>query len=619
MPRNRATHIGKIALRILKLALPLAFLGICGALLWSKVAAMDHAAIWSTLLQMNFWVCIAAACATWVSLRAVGQYDAIWHEILRTGVPAHRAAASGTTAVAISQSLGFGAITASLARLRLLPQLTLWQITQLSAAISITFMTCWALYALIATWWLGTYSGLSPTWVVSIACASVALLAAAIFGKDRLGGTLTLRHIGRLMGWTMGDIFFATLALYVLIPADAGVGFATVLAAFIIALGAGLMSNSPGGAGAFDLTIITLLNGQEELVAALIAFRLIYYVIPALIAAISLAWPTKSAVNCGTGPALWTLTHQTGDLLHIAGRNWFIGKLPFFHCSIGAQQSSPGQAFDLCALRRAAKRRGKCGVLYNCSPRLAATAARAGWFVRRIAMEAIIRPQEWTTHGPKKQRLRRKLRNAEAAGVSIVEQNPSEPIDDLQKIARDWAIQQGGEMGFSMGRFSPELIREQRTFRITINAQTYGFVTFCTSPDDWHLDLIRYRGNLPDGAIHMAIAAAIEAAATEGVQVISLASVPDPEHTPALWAARKSGLMQFKRSFVPIWVPRYHAAPNRLMFWLSGFAIAIAIHRPLQNLPWKMLQLIKKGALELKSLSRREKRLFKQNGSPERS
>jgi len=603
----------------LKFAVPIFVLGACGAILWNKIAAMDIVAITNALAGMSLEACGIAAIATWLSLRAVGQYDAIWHQILRTGIAPHAAARAGTISVAIAQTLGFGAITASLARLRALPQLTLWQVTQLSAAVSLTFMTCWALFALISAWWLGAKTGLSPIWIAVIAFTSVGMIAAVIWGRDRFVGRLTTTRLLQLMGWTCVDMVCAAIALYALLPAGVDVSLTTLIAAYIIALGAGLLSNSPGGAGAFDLTLLTLLSGQEEMVAGLIAFRLIYYVIPAILASIAIIAPSKPATDRDQSPALWSLAHQTGDLLHIEGRNWFMGKLGFFHCSIGPHTQNPGEVIDVCAVRRATKRRGKCGVFYNCSPRLAASAYRAGWYVRRIAMEAVIRPADWSLEGRRLQTLRRKLRHAEMAGIQINEVDDAHTLPVLNKIARKWTIQQGGEMGFSMGRFCPDLIAKQRVFLITQDNETIGFITFCVGSEDWHLDLIRYDGCLPDGAIHAAIVAAIDAAAKENVPLVSLATVPDPGHTPAYWSNRKSGLIQFKRSFSPIWLPRYHAAPNKLMFWMSGAAIAFAIHRPLQNLPWKALQLIKMTALELKLTPRHDKRLVKQNGSPERS
>ena len=54
------------------------------------------------------------------------------------------------------------------------------------------------------------------------------------------------------------------------------VKFTALLAAYVIALGAGLLARTPAGAGAFDLPLIAILDGHEQLGVVLIVFRCIY-------------------------------------------------------------------------------------------------------------------------------------------------------------------------------------------------------------------------------------------------------------------------------------------------------------------------------------------------------
>ncbi len=60
-----------------------------------------------------------------------------------------------------------------------------------------------------------------------------------------------------------------------------------MLPAVVIAIGAGLLSGAPGGIGAFELVLLALLPGAGEaaLIAGILAWRLVYFVAPALIAA----------------------------------------------------------------------------------------------------------------------------------------------------------------------------------------------------------------------------------------------------------------------------------------------------------------------------------------------
>ena len=78
------------------------------------------------------------------------------------------------------------------------------------------------------------------------------------------------------------DIGTAAAALYVLLPADIAPGFVVFLLLFVAAIMAGLVSHAPGGLGVLEATILFGLGaGQRpDAVAALIVFRLIYYIIP---------------------------------------------------------------------------------------------------------------------------------------------------------------------------------------------------------------------------------------------------------------------------------------------------------------------------------------------------
>ena len=72
-----------------------------------------------------------------------------------------------------------------------------------------------------------------------------------------------------------------------------GISWSFLLAVYFLALGAAVISSAPGGLGPFDLTLFALLPSQNpgELITAIIAFRLIYLAVPALVSAVILASP----------------------------------------------------------------------------------------------------------------------------------------------------------------------------------------------------------------------------------------------------------------------------------------------------------------------------------------
>ncbi len=86
------------------------------------------------------------------------------------------------------------------------------------------------------------------------------------------------------------DFLLAASTLYVLLPANIGVDFATFMGIFILAIVIGHLSHVPGGLGVFELVLTGMLpNASHQLVASLLAFRLIYYVAPLILAVGGLA------------------------------------------------------------------------------------------------------------------------------------------------------------------------------------------------------------------------------------------------------------------------------------------------------------------------------------------
>ena len=85
-----------------------------------------------------------------------------------------------------------------------------------------------------------------------------------------------------------GDLGLMAAALYVLLPASVDLGFAAFMPVFLIALVAGNASQVPGGLGVFEAVIVLLLGPRVDsraLLAALLAFRAVYLLLPLLVAA----------------------------------------------------------------------------------------------------------------------------------------------------------------------------------------------------------------------------------------------------------------------------------------------------------------------------------------------
>jgi uncharacterized membrane protein YbhN (UPF0104 family) len=78
------------------------------------------------------------------------------------------------------------------------------------------------------------------------------------------------------------DLSFCALAMYVLVPDQPYIGFVTLAVIFVTATLLGFASHSPGGLGVFDAAMLVALwqYDKEDLLAGLLLFRLLYYIVP---------------------------------------------------------------------------------------------------------------------------------------------------------------------------------------------------------------------------------------------------------------------------------------------------------------------------------------------------
>jgi hypothetical protein len=80
----------------------------------------------------------------------------------------------------------------------------------------------------------------------------------------------------------MVDLGFCALAMYLLMPAQPGIDFISLAVVFILATLLGFASHAPGSLGVFDAAMLVALPefGREQLLATLLVFRILYFLIP---------------------------------------------------------------------------------------------------------------------------------------------------------------------------------------------------------------------------------------------------------------------------------------------------------------------------------------------------
>ena len=156
---------------------------------------------------------------------------------------------------------------------------------------------------MLEPWRLAAATGLPPwLWRLAAATALALVIAYVVWGGffhrplrwrgrelilPSAGATLTQIFFG------VADLMAVAAALYVLLPAELGLGYLEVLAIFMASIVVGLVSHVPGSLGVFELAVVLLVQPTEAqtlpLIGALLAFRGVYYLLPLVCGVVVLA------------------------------------------------------------------------------------------------------------------------------------------------------------------------------------------------------------------------------------------------------------------------------------------------------------------------------------------
>ncbi|MEZ5887733.1 MAG: phosphatidylglycerol lysyltransferase domain-containing protein [Paracoccaceae bacterium] len=609
-----------------------------------RLTTLDWTSAIAAVREISVPQWLIAAAASYASYRAIGQYDAQLHRWRATGVPERQAARSGMAAIAISQTAGFGLLTGSLMRFHLVPNLSLAAAVRLTIAVTASFLAAWSVLTALAFAfaWPPDAPHATVLRIVALVVVVLALLGAlrlafvphVRIGRHRMEAP-PLRQMMRMLLLTLIDCLGAAAALYVFLPPDLAPDLAHFLPAFLLALGTGLMLGTPGGVGPFEVVLVTLLPGlpPDLLATALICYRMIYFVLPAAVAAAIVALATldrsrpgaaegiAASASPSSGGAVPSFYPNPGaailpEALALAPRaEYGLGRQGTHRILQGARHRDfwliaragqrlvalldPSGGTGACrrllpVLAAEARAAGLTPCLYKVGPRTAAAARAEGWATVPVAEDHWLCPRTFTPAVSARATLRRKLRHAAEAGVTVTRHRPYDPAGlpfaAMEEVNADWSRRHGGERGFSMGRFAPAYLSGQRLYLAWRGGALIGFASFHAGQGEWTLDLMRQRAGTPDGTMQTLIVAALEEAAALGLPRLSLAACALPRGgLPGLagwiaeWALRRTGdrgLRQFKAGFAPRRARLYLATPRAAALPLAAIEIACAVRRP---------------------------------------
>ncbi|MHB8839620.1 MAG: bifunctional lysylphosphatidylglycerol flippase/synthetase MprF [Gemmatimonadaceae bacterium] len=244
---------------------------------------------------------------------ALVSYDWLAVRYIQHPLATRRVAFVGFVAYALSQSLGFPMLLGGSLRYRFY---SAWGLSSADIALTVGFNA--------VTFWLGVLSVGGAVLLID-PHAAPELLGLPVASLATIGALLLVLVAGylvasavrraplRALGWefalprpplSFAQVFVSSLdwvaagaVLFVLLPKDHPVPFGAFLSAFLLAQVVGLASHVPGGIGIFESVIVLLMKDEipaAGLVGALLAYRVVYYLVPlgsalALLAANELA------------------------------------------------------------------------------------------------------------------------------------------------------------------------------------------------------------------------------------------------------------------------------------------------------------------------------------------
>jgi uncharacterized membrane protein YbhN (UPF0104 family) len=278
------------------------------------VGALKAQSLSQLLLSGGFVIAgyLVLTCYDVFALRAIGRGE----------VPYRVAAFASFTSYTIGHNFGAAVFTSGLVRYRIYSAWGL-SVREIARIAFITGLTYWLANGFV----LGGGALLAPD-----AASAIDHLPASI---NRVVGMAALAVIGGYLLWlwpsprSIGpsnwqialpntpstvvqigigslDLIFVALAMYVLLPAQPAVDPLDLIVIFVAAMLMGVVSHVPGSLGVMEAAMFIGLPqvGKEDLLVSLVTFRVLYFLLPLLLATLLLGVREFRSVAAGIGRTL---------------------------------------------------------------------------------------------------------------------------------------------------------------------------------------------------------------------------------------------------------------------------------------------------------------------------
>lgn len=270
--------------------------------LWAVISEVDAAELRAAFTAASSRQIGIALAFTALSYMLLTCYDALALRQLKLKIPYRTTALASFASYAVSFNLGFPLLTAGTVRYWIYAPRGM-PASRVASLTVIAGLTFWLGMGLVFGWSMvreayaiATLKGTHP-WINQ-------LIGLAAFGV--VFGYAVWVALGRrsmtIQGWRLelpgfrltcaqaligaADVCAGAAVLYWLLPASSSINFEVFLAVYVLAVMLGVASHAPGGLGVFEATILLALSGlpRESVLGALLLYRLIYYLLPFVLA-----------------------------------------------------------------------------------------------------------------------------------------------------------------------------------------------------------------------------------------------------------------------------------------------------------------------------------------------
>ena len=376
------------------------------------------------------------------------------------------------------------------------------------------------------------------------------------------------------------DWALAGAVVYALLP-PGHVSYLSLLTAFLGAQLLGLASHVPGGVGVFEGLMVLLLKplvSAEQLVPALVAYRVIYYLLPlagALVALLLDELHQRREQAAWLGATLGRFTEQLTPRA-LAVLTFLAGVVLLF------SGATPAAAGRLSRLNRLLP----LGVI-EASHFLGSVVGAAMLMLSQALARRLDGAYYLTLAGIAVGIGASLMKGAdyeEAALLALLLLMLWRVMDQLRRVSDDWlAAKSAAEKGFSLGFFDPEYLSRFPVAVIERDGEIDAFANIWPGPHGVELsvDLMRYRRMAPKGIMEPLFVHLIKWGKDSGYRWFSLGMAPlsgfETSPLAPLWNRigaflyehgeplyNFQGVRAYKEKFNPEWEPHYLAYPGGL-------------------------------------------------------